>query len=459
MTGYWRCIGFLVVVLSVDSPGNAVERGFIDKFCIDAPHDRLCSVLPFDQTDFSSDFDYLLIEKGAQDPFDVFSWQAFVALNWPASHSGTPRTETIGDQPDAPRVWQSFARRSDIFGPDPAWKHCGEHISGGALLIEDMMQSDGSVLVDRNGSFAFYTTYANPVVESYIRENGLTNASGQHRLSATGNVAFPRGRLADKTDGRPASPPSITLKMAWRIMGSGEEHEYLTRPGVVFIPPPRTTDGEPLCVKAKLGLVGMHIAIRTQSGNGSEWIWATFEHIANAPVAKNARNVNSIYTHDLFPDGCAAPERKQETTFAFFDATCRDCSTNARPASDWRWSSSAPHARDSKGVPLPRTQAVRCWDIFESTAEVNRLWQTKLKGTVFANYMLISTQWRGTEPNPLFEHGEVPRYLTNVALETYQQFAKNGTCLGCHATAETVAGTPADFVFMLRRAAPERRNK
>ena len=63
---------------------TAVERGFIEKFCVAPPHGDLCPTLPFDQADFDRSFEYMLIVKGAQDPFDVFSWQAFVALNWPA---------------------------------------------------------------------------------------------------------------------------------------------------------------------------------------------------------------------------------------------------------------------------------------------------------------------------------------------------------------------------------------
>ena len=95
---------------------------------------------------------------------------------------------------------------------------------------------------------------------------------------------------------------------------------------------------------------------------------------------------------------------------------------------------------------------MRCWDIFESTAVVNQLWAQKLQNTVWANYMLISTQWRGANVSPLFENGEVPRYLTNTTLETYQQTGKEGSCLGCHAEATTASGHRADFTFMLRRA-------
>ena len=68
--------------------------------CDTPPHDRLCSVAPKDNTDFDASFIYLNLEKNAQNPFDIFSWQTFVALNWPANDAGVPIGEPIGTRPD-----------------------------------------------------------------------------------------------------------------------------------------------------------------------------------------------------------------------------------------------------------------------------------------------------------------------------------------------------------------------
>ncbi len=451
---FYRFSMALIIALAAGSPGAAVERGFIKKFCINPPHDALCPQLPFDQADFSSDFNYMLIEKGAQDPFDVFSWQAFVALNWPADSSGNALPSPIGTAPDAPRVWLSYARRDALFGPDRATQACGDKIADTTVLISDLVQSDGSVLVDRNGNFVVFSTYANPVAGAYLRANALTDAAGQETFTRTGTVAFPQGRLADAQKNTGANAPAMTLKMAWRILNPAEINgaRFFPRPAVIHVPAARAHNDEAMCAEVTIGLVGMHIAMRTESGNGDEWIWATFEHTDNAPVAANARNVNSIYDDDLFPGGCAAPAKTADLPYSFFDPNCRDCKTNTQTVSDWRWSDAPPFARHAGGGTVKSAQVVRCWDIFESTAAVNRAWQDKLQGTVWANYMLISTQWRATDKSPLFEHGEVPRYLTNLTLETFQQTAKDGTCLGCHATARTVNGHAADFVFMLQRA-------
>ena len=443
-----------VAALVLCHTGGAVERGFTDKFCIDPPHDKLCPQLPFDQADFSRDFSYMLIEKGAQDPFDVFAWQAFVALNWPSDRSGNPLQAAIGARPDAPRVWQSFVRRDALFAPDPALYNCGENLHADTVLVGDMEQSDGTVLVDRSGNLVVYSTFANHMVSGFVRKNRLDKASSQSAFTKTRKIAFPQGQLPNPSAGTKGTVPSVTLKMAWRILDAAETGNapFFTRSGVVYVPAKRSLSGKPLCARVTLGLVGMHIALRTESGNGDEWIWATFEHIDNAPLAANARNVNSIYADDLFPGGCTTPAVAPAQTYSFFNGACIDCKTNTPTLSDWRWAESPPHARRADGGQARSTQAVRCWEVFESTAAVNDLWSGKLKGSVWENYMLISAQWRGAEISPLFEHGEAPRYLTNLTLETYQQTANDGTWLGCHATARTASGVPADFVFMLQRA-------
>ena len=72
---------------------------------------------PKDNTDFDASFIYLNLEKNAQNPFDIFSWQTFVALNWPANDAGVPIGEPIGTRPDLPRVWQSYRQPGEVFGP------------------------------------------------------------------------------------------------------------------------------------------------------------------------------------------------------------------------------------------------------------------------------------------------------------------------------------------------------
>ncbi|MGD1880299.1 MAG: hypothetical protein ACFB13_22700 [Kiloniellaceae bacterium] len=440
------------------APALAEEVPPLDaRFCVTPPYDRLCATLPYDQTDFDRHFVYMILVKGAQDPFDMFSWQAFVALNWPADASGSPRAAAIGQVPAAARVWQGFQRRDSVIGPDQASTACGAAAlpggPSGALLVDELEQADGGVLIDQARNFVVYDTRMNAVAADYIRSAGLDTRAGQQAFGADKAVAFPKGRLPDAGATLPGAAPTVMIKTSWRLLADpAEEARFLTVDGVVHVPAARSESGKDSCLPARLGLVGMHIVMRTHSGNGDEWIWSTFEHVDNVPLAANARAVNSIYAEELFPGGCQAPAAPPRQSYSFFDPDCPSCRTNSSAEGDWSWAAAPPYAQIA-GQPARRgSQLVRCWKIFESTAAVNRRWQRRLAGTVWANYMLISTQWRGADKSPLFEHGEVPRFLTNTTMESFGQSDPNGTCLGCHAEATTAAGNSANFIFSLRNA-------
>ena len=82
--------------------------------------------------------------------------------------------------------------------------------------------------------------------------------------------------------------------------------------------------------------------------------------------------------------------------------------------------------------------------------------QEKLKGTVWANYRLVTTQWptAGSSTGQPF----IPANLTNTTMETYIQ--TGGSCMGCHSIAHTsgttMNGQPAsaNFSYLLQAANP-----
>ena len=302
----------------------AGDVDFTPKTCVRAPHDQLCPHFPDDQTDFSAVFEYRLINTAAQDPFDHHAWQAFVALNWPIAADGTP-AEALTSAPDTPdtlRVWSSFARRDDVFRPDRA-AMC-PNSADVIVHTSDMVQADGTVLIDQPGNFVVYETRLNPVAEAYIRDNGLDSRAGQAAFDPR-PVEFPQGRL-----GAQATPATVLLKTSWRVMQAGEAG-YLTASGLIHVPAERSASDAPLCLPVTLGMVGMHIVTRVASGNGDEWLWTTFEHRDNAPVAGSARHVNSLFAHELFPEGCTHPGVAAGRTWSFYDPARADRPTNTPP--------------------------------------------------------------------------------------------------------------------------------
>ena len=69
--------------------------------CYKMPGDQLCSDLPHDVlATFGTGYDF--ITEAGQRPFDNFSWQMFVGLNWPADDKGHPLPKPIGSAPKAP---------------------------------------------------------------------------------------------------------------------------------------------------------------------------------------------------------------------------------------------------------------------------------------------------------------------------------------------------------------------
>ena len=439
--------GLLIAgLLLAGAMGPAVaDVNFTPQICVRAPHDRLCPHFPDDQTDFSAVFEYRLINTAAQDPFDHHAWQAFVALNWPLGVDGTPvaALDLVPDAPDTRRVWSRFARRDDVFRPDRA-ATCPDSADV-IVRTSDLVQADGTVLTDQSGNFVVYETRLNPVAEAYIRDNALDSRAGQASFDPR-PVEFPQGRL-----GAQATPASVLLKTSWRVMQAGETG-YLTASGLIHVPADRSASAAPMCLPVTLGMVGMHIVTRVASGNGDEWLWTTFEHRDNAPIAGSARHVNSLFALELFPQGCTHPPHAAGRNWSFYNPARVDRPTNTPPdGGDWSWAARPPYALIG-GEPAIPPQIVRCWDLMEGTRAVNAIWQARLAETELRNYMLVSSQWRGANSSPLFPHGELPRFLTNTTVETFAQIDPDGTCLGCHTAARTATGADANFTFLLRNA-------
>ena len=442
-------LALLLLASSITLAGDMVARSFCDA----PPYDQVCAVAPRDNTDFDAAFIYHNLEKNAQNPFDIFSWQSFVALNWPADEAGAPIGERIGTHPNLPRVWQFYKQPGEVFEFTSEAQPCRS--GAAAEIATDMiLQSSGKPLIDRDLNYIVFDTRMNDRTEQYIVANGLDSAQGQRRFQQAGKVVdLPLGHYQDKSARTGGELGAIAVKTSWKIIDAGASEEagsYYTVDGLIAVPAARSETGEALCIRTRIGLIGMHIMHRTASGNGGDWLWSTFEHVNAAPIADNALDPNNILG-ELFADGCLA-DTVESQRYVLFNPECKGCATNTTPEAEWKWFEDAPHARGHATRGEFGTQVVRCWQIFESTAHVNRVWHARLRDTVWSNYQLISTQWRGSPSSELFPNGEVPRFLTNVTLETYDQYTHGGTCMGCHAKAITLAGQDANFSFLLSKA-------
>ena len=211
------CAIALLLASSITPADDMVARSFCDA----PPHDRVCSVAPKDNTDFDASFIYLNLEKNAQNPFDIFSWQTFVALNWPADEAGVAIGEPIGTHPHLPRVWQSCKQPGEVFGLTGEDQPCRSGTDA-AFTTDMILQSSGKPLIDRNLNYIVFDTRMNERTARYIAANDLDSTEGQRRFRQARKVIdFPRGYYRDKSTRTGGELGAIAIKTSWKVIDAG----------------------------------------------------------------------------------------------------------------------------------------------------------------------------------------------------------------------------------------------
>lgn len=389
-----------------------------------------------------------------QKMFDLFSWGTFIGLNWPADEQGNPLPEKIGSAPKAPRVWETYLSPSQIFRPKGAkplpWgtpegstRTLGS-ISKHTHILDEVdeaffnLEAPMPPITDLNKEYVRYEIRINKEEYDYIKDNTLYSVEGQNDfIKAKKTVSFPSGKAGDQP-----VRGAMELKAAWKKMGPGDDPtKFHTIEATVEQPfAPKGTAP----VKGLYGLVGLHIMVRTQSA--PQWVWATFEHVANSPLVDLREGVPTSITgtgdYSFWDD-------KGQRSFGGFDPTVYQNMKKIQEGANYY----QPLA-DRGASQITRIITDNNW-VSESkwTTHLNKVMQAKLAGTVWENYRLISTQWP-TDPAAPTDGNPAPVSLGNPVMETYMQV--NGSCMGCH-FGSTFGGDDkklalSNFSFMLQRA-------
>jgi hypothetical protein len=382
------------------------------------------------------------LEKNGQFPqvqrlFDLWSWQAFLAVVAAASPAAT-RNLTALQRPGVPAAPQAAAAKTGraLFNVSAV----GELIHGQAAKpptggkISETDQAFSGPLFDQNGNPTFYEILLDPNEVKYLCTNQLYSIAGQIAFSTDPNnkVQFPPGQW--QTDGSGA----YELKLAWKVLDPTKDKadRFFHQPAQVLI------DGN--WVPKEVGLVGMHIAHKSQSS--PQWIWSTFEQIDN-----------------LATDPIADPGVNP----SYFNPGCPTCPVNIQP---------------SGNNPV---QVLRMIPIPPDKQALNREAQAALRAqkSVWQYYQLIDTQWPTNPASPPTSTGDsnlpmaitnksggepTPVYLTNATMETYFQTGNQNaanleegnvppstiqafgteSCTGCHSSAGVaISGTPQKPVY------------
>jgi hypothetical protein len=412
------------------------------------------------------------------------AWQHFIALNWPASpQRGQPDVMAPPSKLGAPGtagafpavVWQTYKEQSEVFLPgaakpppwnsSPAPENCTTPGGGQGRGRSDRPQafipqvaelrlvpnfgSGSSVqpgdprnwIADTSGNLVWYQILLNQTEFDEIVNRGLYNAASQAAVSQQGKAGV--------------HPPrdSLELKAAWRqIVDPNLYGRYLMSdaciPGPGGMPRP-----------AQIGLVGLHIIHKLD--NQPNWLWATFEHVDNAPDAAEVQDAGSPRdaSYSFYSRSCTAGATPIPAA-CFPDASAdagpiyRSCTPNTRPAYDL---SAYFDGGSDMCEPYP-IQVVRETSIPDQRGNrvqrANRIVREMIvkanSRSVLQYYQLVSAMWwttstgdhmDGGAPVPLSTTGLQPQdrcknnqsgCVANTTLETYRQ---DTNCLTCHVDA------------------------
>lgn len=385
--------------------------------------------------------------------FDFYSWLTFIAMNSPADDKiigGGPRAGG-----DALAKWEdvkNYRPLADVMlgkGDRPTWgtrivpELCKKFDGPGKVVFQIGEEAfnqpfKSGPLIDQDGNFALFNILMNQPMFDFIVDKGLYSKQGQEKVGD--RLEFPLGN--NPSGAVPGHMGAIMLKVSYRILDPVKDKnlftQFHTADALIYFPGPPATKTGPACVGKTLGLVGFHVGHKTKFA--PQWVWSSFEHVSNAPDAADIGTANQLPRYNFFSDGCK-----------------KNCpAENDTPPQPWDPDTSLKFHGDYRSQ-VVRTKIVPT-PVLNEVADLNKAFRALLKGTVWENYMLLTTQWPSnfaSKTDPL--GAPAPTYLANTTLETYSQGRiplASSSCMACHGNATTHhnPATASDFTFILEKA-------
>lgn len=372
--------------------------------------------------------------SSSQQEFDLYSWQMFIALNWPAQagQRGQPDcSRMIGNA--GPVVWQTYKDVEEIFLPNavnpgpwnsPIAPEQIRTINIAALkntsVANAVDQAVGGWLIDQRGNPTYYQISANETSYNYIVNNDFYNANV---VAKANNIKFPNF--------------ATEVKASWRMLTAADDSSrYLTMKAQVA---EFNQQGQPTgnTVSATLGLVGLHII--TKAKGYPQWIWSTFEQVDNVPakVQKNGQWVNNP---------------QNGVFYSFFDASVPAANLNQSPC-NWQQQGTELLCVPKTGMTFQTPNPLdRVTPLAAATQQLNSAVQMTLSTTLYKYYQLVTTQRPLMPDNPGNPLGQpTPALSANVTMESYIQ--PNSSCMNCHSMATPVNSMmKSDYSYLFKFA-------
>jgi hypothetical protein len=373
--------------------------------------------------------------------FGIVSWQTFLAFNWPANDAGQPDSRKDLSDNHTWRVWNYWRSAGSIFlengAKPPPWDDLRQNSeklrnfanmphSLGTTRARDNFEAFTGPLVDQNGKWVRFEIRVNKEEFNYILRNGLYSQDGQ--------IAFSHKDKDNEVElpiNKGGKHGAIEIKLAWKEMGSNDDQTRFYTTDLTVTP------SEPNAKPKRIhvGLVGMHISMRTESS--PEWIWSTFEQIDNVrsnPVGNGKQShpnfVDPSYTSSDF--NTLSPMNAKVEGNNLMRASGTEATT---------WIESLTTTPTQvKRIDVPEQLDLNPWDnkLGGVTKGLNAQVQALLEArkSVFRYYELVDVQWPLHPNAPSVPGGEgsapasirfktpgemVPTFLINTTMETYFQ--------------------------------------
>src|SRR5262249_36859493 len=401
--------------------------------------------------------------SNSQANVNCMAWQDFIAVNWQASLAAcTPDTSIpaskFGEPNNTrPAAWGNYEEASDLFQKDgaaPAPWCSGEALKRGTKYLGSRFTqagASGAWLTAQNHHVALYEIRVNQDVFSYVHGNRLYNAAIQEIFPENAGIDLPDGTTNFAQYGK---TDSMIFKASWIELPDPSRWPYFKISKAYVVNP--DSSGLPRLVT--VGLVGLHIIHKT--AKSPQFIWATFEHVNNAPSTADIKN-NTLRAWYMFYNPRCNPQ-----------ADHYHCYPNGQPVGENPAHPVFPHHPDDP-YDAPE-QVVRDNPIssttFNNVAGLNQwvwnLLRASNPNSVFLNYQLVDVLWANSpavvpkaSPAPLSAGNPLPNpaihKVANTTIETY--FQNTFTCLDCHTQAAiafsvTSKKMGSDYSFLFGKA-------
>ena len=378
--------------------------------------------------------------------FYRFAWQTFLFVTGPDQGETQPR-------------FLKFATPDEVFGESSGLAFPKKRKKGDLVLsprvrkpkgvrdIDTVFQAiSNGIVVDQNGRPLYYGLHMNDAFVTFVKKNNLTTPDGIGNASKT--LMF--------------EPGCVEFKSSWRVVGEEEDtSNVITR--MATLPTLVMTDNK-LMIDAdhprdeKVALVGLHV-VGVAKGH-PEFIWATFEHLKNAPDLP-VDLINISRTDPSTKPAWDAPVTDKSWTFCPKDTHAIQCNVQNNDP-DHPVQLNADKQTLSPVTPIFRHYAFG-GDNPRGVVSMNASVHEKLPaGDVRKNYEMIGAVWldrpldRDGEPGTFVEGhpfgDELLAGATKLSSSTMETFTQNTNsqrnCFGCHDTTPQLVTTTTPNIIL-----------